>query len=67
MCETERSGRSIQVATPQEVEKFHDMELANQRCKMRDIVEAVGISHSDVISCAFKKSTRELGAAFATN
>ena len=44
-----RSERPVQAATPEIIEKVHDMILYGQRVKVREIVEAMGISHGTAI------------------
>ena len=46
----ERSGRPVEVSTPETIKKIHDMVLADRRLKVREIVEAIGISHGSVVS-----------------
>lgn len=48
--DAERSGRPIEVNTPENVEKIHDMVLADRRVKVREIVDAIGISYGSVVS-----------------
>lgn len=43
-----RSGRPIEVSTPQMINKIHDMVLADRKLKVREIAEAVGISTGQV-------------------
>lgn len=45
MCDAQPSGRPIQDATPEIIEKVQDKVLANQRFKVRDTVEDIDISH----------------------
>ncbi|XP_018307239.1 putative uncharacterized protein FLJ37770 [Mycetomoellerius zeteki] len=45
-----RSGRPIEAATPEIIDKIHDIVLTDQRVKVRELVEATGISHGTVIS-----------------
>ncbi|KAG5331535.1 SETMR methyltransferase, partial [Acromyrmex charruanus] len=45
-----RSGRSIEVTTPEIIDKVHDIVLTDRRVKVRELVEATGISHGTVIS-----------------
>jgi histone-lysine N-methyltransferase SETMAR len=46
--DAERSGRPIEVTTPEMINKIHDMVLADRRLKVREIAEAVGISNDRV-------------------
>ena len=46
--DAERSGCPVEVATSKTIEKIHNM--ANQRLKVSEIVEIVGISHGSVVS-----------------
>lgn len=48
--DAERSGRPVEVSTSETIEKIHDMVLADRRLKVREIVEAIGISHGSVVS-----------------
>jgi len=45
-----RSRRPIEAATPEIIEKVHDIVLTDRRVKVRELVEATGISHGTVIS-----------------
>ncbi|KYM94005.1 hypothetical protein ALC62_15376, partial [Cyphomyrmex costatus] len=45
-----RSGRPIEAATPEIIDKVHDIVLTDRRVKVRELVEATGISHGTVIS-----------------
>jgi histone-lysine N-methyltransferase SETMAR len=49
-ADAERPGRPVEVSTPETIEKIHDMVLADRRLKVREIVEAIGISHGSVVS-----------------
>ncbi|KAG5313928.1 SETMR methyltransferase, partial [Acromyrmex insinuator] len=48
-CDASRSGRPIKAVTP-EIDKVHDIVLTDRRMKVRELVEATGISHGTVIS-----------------
>ena len=50
MIDVERSGRPVEVAIPETIEKIRSMVLADRRLKVREIVEAIGISHGSVVS-----------------
>ena len=39
-CDTPRSGRPIEAATSEIIDKVHDIVLINRRVKMRELVEA---------------------------
>lgn len=43
-CDAERSGRPLEVTTPEIIDKIHDMVLEDRRVKVREIATAVGIS-----------------------
>ena len=43
-------GRPVEVAIAETIEKIRNMVLADRRLKMREIVEAIGISHGSVVS-----------------
>jgi len=45
-----RSGRPIETATSEIIDKVHDIILTNRRVKVRELVEATGILHGTVIS-----------------
>jgi len=66
-CNAPRSGRPIEAAMPQIIDKVHDIVLTN-RVKVREL-EATGIIwHSDfnfVRTIGYEKARQELGAAFA--
>ncbi|KAG5343860.1 GVQW3 protein, partial [Acromyrmex heyeri] len=49
-CDAPRSGRPIEAATPEIIDKVHDIVLTDRRVKVRELVEATGISHGTVIS-----------------
>jgi len=49
-CDASRSGRPIEAATPEIIDKVHDIVLTDRRAKVRELVEAIGISHGTVIS-----------------
>ncbi|KAG5307051.1 SETMR methyltransferase, partial [Acromyrmex insinuator] len=49
-CDAPRSGRPIEAATPEIIDKIHDIILVDRRVKVRELVEATGISHGTVIS-----------------
>ncbi|KAG5328298.1 SETMR methyltransferase, partial [Acromyrmex charruanus] len=49
-CDVPRSGRPIEAATPEVIDKVHDIVLTDRRVKVRELVEATGISHGTVIS-----------------
>lgn len=63
--DSERSGRSIEIVTPETIENIHNMVLVNQRLKVCEIVEDVGISHDSVVSILYDHFG--LGVAFAHN
>ena len=44
-----RSGRPIEAAMPEIIDKVHDIVLTDRRVKVRELVEATGISHGTVI------------------
>ncbi|KAG5346213.1 SETMR methyltransferase, partial [Acromyrmex charruanus] len=48
-CDAPRSGRPIKAATPEIIDKV-DIVLIDRRVKVREFVEATGISHGTVIS-----------------
>ncbi|KAG5320800.1 SETMR methyltransferase, partial [Acromyrmex heyeri] len=45
-----RSGHPIEAATPEIIDKVHDIVLTDRRVKVRELVEVTGISHGTVIS-----------------
>ncbi|XP_065356404.1 uncharacterized protein LOC135950804 [Calliphora vicina] len=47
--DAKRSGRSVEVSTPDKHLKIHDMVLADQKLKVRQIVEAINTSHASVV------------------
>jgi len=49
-CDASRSERPIEIATPEIIDKVHDIVLIDRRVKVRELVEATGISHGTVIS-----------------
>ena len=51
----QRSGRSVEMNTPEMIEKIHDMVLSDRRIKVREIVEATGILQGTVFSISHEK------------
>ena len=51
----QRSGRPVEVSTPEMIDKIHDMVLNDRRVKLREIVEATGVSKGTVISILHEK------------
>ncbi|KYQ49483.1 hypothetical protein ALC60_11449 [Trachymyrmex zeteki] len=49
-CDAPRSGRPIEAAMSEIIDKVHDIVLTDRRVKVRQLVEATGISHDTVIS-----------------
>jgi len=49
-CDAFRSGRPIEAVMPEIIDEIHDIVLIDRRVKVRELVEATGISHSTVIS-----------------
>ncbi|KAG5319135.1 GVQW3 protein, partial [Acromyrmex heyeri] len=49
-CDAPRSERPIEAATPEIIDKVHDIVLTDRRVKVRELVETTGISHGTVIS-----------------
>ena len=50
ICDAPCSGRPTEAATPEIIDKVHDIVLTDRRVKMRELVETTGISHGTVIS-----------------
>lgn len=50
-----RSGRPVDVSTPEMINKIHDMVLSDRRIKLREIVEETGVSKGTVISILHDK------------
>lgn len=50
-----RSGRPVEVTTPEMIDKIHDMVLNDRRIKVREIVEATGVSQGTVFSILHEK------------
>ncbi|KAG5333595.1 SETMR methyltransferase, partial [Acromyrmex heyeri] len=50
ICDAPRSGCPIEAATPEIMDKVHDIVLTDRRVKVSELVEATGISHGTVIS-----------------
>ena len=46
--DAERSGRQVEIAIPETIEKIPNMVLADRRLKVRETVEAIGISQGSV-------------------
>jgi len=49
-CDAPRSGHPIEAAMLEIIDKVHDIVLTDRRVKVRELVEATGISHGTVIS-----------------
>lgn len=63
MFAVERRNRSADVVTDSIVEKVHDMILADQRLKVREIAEAVGLSNGTAFNILHDKfGVRKLSA-----
>ncbi|KAG5306987.1 SETMR methyltransferase, partial [Acromyrmex insinuator] len=61
-CDAPRSGRPIEAATPEIIDKIHDIVLTD-RMKVRELVEAIGTSHDIVISILHEQlGTKKLSA-----
>ncbi|KAG5344752.1 GVQW3 protein, partial [Acromyrmex charruanus] len=54
-CDAPRSGRLIEAATSEIIDKIHNIVLTNRRVKVRELVEATGISHGTVISILYEQ------------
>lgn len=50
-----RSGRPVEVSTPEIIDKIHDLILSDRRIKVRELVEATGISQGTVVSILHEK------------
>jgi len=63
-CDVPRSGCPIEdAATPEIIDKVHDIVLTNRRVKVHELVEATGISHGTVISILHEQlGMKELSA-----
>ena len=62
-CDAPRPGRPIEAATPEIIDKVHDIVLTDRRVKVRERVEATGISHGTVISILHEQlSMKKLSA-----
>ena len=48
--DAERSGRPVEVAIPETIEKIRNMVWADRRLKVREIAEVIFISHGSVVS-----------------
>ncbi|XP_067135376.1 histone-lysine N-methyltransferase SETMAR-like [Centruroides vittatus] len=49
------SGRPVEVTTSEMIDKIHDMILSDRRIKVREIVEATGISQGTIFSILHEK------------
>jgi len=49
-CDASRSGRPMEAVMPEIIDEIHDIVLTDRQVKVRELVEATGISHSTVIS-----------------
>jgi len=62
VCNAPHLGRPIEAATPEIINKIHDIILTD-RVKMHELVEAIGISHGTVISILHEQlGTKKLSA-----
>jgi len=62
-CDAPRSRRPIEAATSEIIDKIHDIVLTDRRVKVRELVEATGISHGTVISILHEQlSMKKLSA-----
>ena len=60
-----RSGRLVEAATPEIIEKVHNVILNARRVKVQEIFEAIGISHGAVIAILHEKlSMKKLSASW---
>ena len=50
-----RSGLPVEMTTPEMIDKIHDMVLSDRRIKVREIVEATGVSQGTVFSILHEK------------
>ena len=50
-----RSGRPVEVITPEMIDKIHDVVFSDRRIKVREIVDATGISQETVFSILHEK------------
>ena len=69
-CNAPRTGRPIEAATLEIFDKIHDIVLTDRRVKVRELVEAIGISYGTVISILYEqleydKAIDKIGAAFS--
>ena len=55
-----RSGRPVEVTTPEMVDEIHDMVLSDRRIKVREIVEDTGISQGTVFSILHEKLSAKI-------
>ncbi|KAG5334181.1 GVQW3 protein, partial [Acromyrmex charruanus] len=46
-CDAPRSGRPIEAATPEIIDKIHDIILTDRQVKVRELVEATNITDSE--------------------
>jgi len=67
ICDAPRSRRPIEAATPEIIDKVHDIVLTNRRVKVRELVEATSISHGTVISILHEQlGMKKLSARWVT-
>ena len=50
-----RSGRPVEVSTPEMIDKIHDMVLSDRRIKVREIDDTTGISQGTVVFILHEK------------
>ena len=50
-----RSGHPVEAIIPEMIEKIHDLVLSDRRMKVREIIEAAGISQVTVFSILHNK------------
>ncbi|KAG5331214.1 SETMR methyltransferase, partial [Acromyrmex charruanus] len=57
-CDAPRSRRPIEAATPEIIDKVHNIVLTDRRVKVPELVEATDISHDTVISILHEQLAR---------
>lgn len=67
--DADHSGLLIGAAIPETIGKIPEIVLVDWRLEVREIVEAIGMSHSSCfdlkLSLGYEKATRKMAAAFA--
>ena len=65
MVHAPRSGRPIEAATPEIIDKVHDIVLIDRRVKVREFVEAYHSDFNFARTIGYEKAIGKMSAVFA--